>query len=165
MKKYLFLLFGLMLFWGDAQAEEDYLIFNFGSEAMAAPMTGSGSSVIDSWDIVYKNVEKDSLAKRFYRRVHRNYANNLKGWGIGWKWTESDMLDEIKARTDTMSGVPLVSELEAFDSLYINVPTSDLAYYLRFRVHRWYAEQKGFSIFVRTEAAYIERLKTLLGSP
>lgn len=163
--KNLLLLLCLFVTMVTAQAETNHLIFNTeGSTATNTPLTGSGSSVATSaWDIVYRTLPNDTLAAQFNRRVHRHYANDVKGFGLPWSWTESAYLDNVRLRNDTVSNVPIVTQIAALDSLYKNLSTEELRLYLRYKNHYWYMNQKGWKVYARTEAALIERLKTLLG--
>jgi len=44
----------------------------------------------------------------------------------------------------------------------MNVPTEELRYFILQPVHEYYANRKGWRVYAPNEAAYIEKLKTLL---
>lgn len=138
---------------------------NIFEEAPQIVVSGSGSgiggSTIGHWDILYKTLEKNELADRLQRRVHRKYAT-AKGHEIGWKWTESAYLDELLTKPNT--AVVESSSLAAWDNLYRNIDTEELRYFIRQSSHFEYANSKGWIIHEQTEEAYINRIKLLLSS-
>lgn len=135
----------------------------FGLSASNKILTGSGSGIgansLSAWQVLYKTLPNDTLANHLQRRVHRAYAQ-ARGFSI-WTITEAQFLNELRQRTNPVLAAD--SDLAAWDNLYRNVPTDELRLYILQPVHEYYAARKGWQIYVRTEAAYIERLKTLLG--
>ena len=129
------------------------------SEILVGTGSGIGTTNLSAWQVLYKTLPDDTLNHHLQRRTHRAYSE-ARGFNI-WTFTESQFLTQLRSRTNPVNPAP--TDLAAWDSLYTNVPTDELRHWLLQPVHEYYAARKGWQIYVRTEAAYIERLKTLLG--
>ena len=126
---------------------------------------GSGSGIgitkIDAWDKLYKTLSTEELAEKLERRVHRKYAA-AKGWTI-WTFTEVSFINQIKAKLTDVVAAP--TAIAAWDYLYTNVETMELRWFITHPYNKIYAFDKGWLFTSRTEKAFIETLKLLLGNP
>jgi len=123
------------------------------------PLTSSGSTYSPevAWDILYKSVPAESLKDKLYRRVHRYYANTLKGWNL-WTWSEEEFISQVKEQNVPIPHTP-ANEEEAWDILYRNVEATDLRYLIRQSTHKEYVEDKKWDIIESSELEYIQTIK------